>query len=122
MEPNKPCWCGSGKKYKKCHKAFDEKLHLLKMQGHIIPIPVNIDEQRYCGQDTVVQDPNESQPADAVPESLKELVGMQIVSVFPPGWKCQGCAYDKDYFRCEKKVELVGGYMLCLANIPIVTE
>ena len=37
MEPNKPCWCGSGKKYKKCHKAFDEKLHLLKMQGHIIP-------------------------------------------------------------------------------------
>lgn len=37
MEPNKPCWCGSGKKYKKCHKAFDEKLHLLQMQGHIVP-------------------------------------------------------------------------------------
>lgn len=69
-----------------------------------------------------VQDPNESQPADTVPESIKELVGMQIVSVFPSGWKCQGCAYDSDYFRCEKKVELVGGYMLCLAQIPIVTE
>ena len=37
MEPNKPCWCGSGKKYKKCHKSFDEKLHLLKMQGKIVP-------------------------------------------------------------------------------------
>ena len=37
MEPNKPCWCGSGKKYKKCHKNFDEKLHILKMQGHIVP-------------------------------------------------------------------------------------
>ena len=37
MEPNKPCWCGSGKKYKKCHMNFDEKLHLLKMQGHIVP-------------------------------------------------------------------------------------
>jgi len=22
--PNDPCWCGSGKKYKKCHKASDE--------------------------------------------------------------------------------------------------
>ena len=23
---NDACWCGSGKKYKKCHEAFDEKL------------------------------------------------------------------------------------------------
>ena len=22
--PNDPCWCGSGKKYKKCHKPIDE--------------------------------------------------------------------------------------------------
>jgi hypothetical protein len=22
---NAPCWCGSGKKYKKCHLAADEK-------------------------------------------------------------------------------------------------
>ena len=22
---NDPCWCGSGKKYKKCHLAEDEK-------------------------------------------------------------------------------------------------
>jgi preprotein translocase subunit SecA len=22
--PNEPCWCGSGKKYKKCHKPIDE--------------------------------------------------------------------------------------------------
>lgn len=59
-----------------------------------------------------------------VPESLQELVGMQIVSVFPPGHKCQGCLFDRDYFRCEKKVELVGGYMLCLAPLTnsIVTE
>ena len=79
-------------------------------------------QEHHCGQDASVQDPNESQPADAVPESLKKLVGMQIFSVMPPGWKCQGCAFDIDYFRCEKKVELVGGYMLCLAQLPIVTE
>ena len=23
---NDACWCGSGKKYKKCHSAFDERL------------------------------------------------------------------------------------------------
>lgn len=30
---NDPCWCGSGKKYKKCHEAFDTKLERLKQQG-----------------------------------------------------------------------------------------
>ena len=37
MERNEPCWCGSGKKYKKCHMAIEEKLVLLKEQGHIVP-------------------------------------------------------------------------------------
>ena len=23
-QANEPCWCGSGKKYKKCHMAEDE--------------------------------------------------------------------------------------------------
>ena len=26
LERNDPCWCGSGRKYKKCHEAFDEKI------------------------------------------------------------------------------------------------
>lgn len=34
---NDPCWCGSGKKYKACHLHLDEKLNLLKQQGHKIP-------------------------------------------------------------------------------------
>lgn len=34
---NSECWCGSGKKYKKCHSAFDEKLQEMKQQGHLIP-------------------------------------------------------------------------------------
>ena len=25
-ERNAPCWCGSGRKYKVCHAAFDDKL------------------------------------------------------------------------------------------------
>ncbi|MDO4275758.1 MAG: methionyl aminopeptidase [Eubacteriales bacterium] len=30
---NDPCWCASGKKYKKCHEAFDQKLELLRQKG-----------------------------------------------------------------------------------------
>lgn len=34
---NDECWCGSKKKYKKCHMEFDEKIDELKNQGNIIP-------------------------------------------------------------------------------------
>ena len=34
---NDACWCGSGKKYKKCHADFDEKLSELEAAGHVIP-------------------------------------------------------------------------------------
>lgn len=34
---NDPCWCGSGKKYKACHEAFDAKLAKLANEGHKIP-------------------------------------------------------------------------------------
>ena len=104
-----------------CHENVNEFVNAIKEgrsdcgQGASCPVG---------GGCATVQDQNESQPADAVPESLKELVGMQIVSAFPPGWKCQGCAFNSDYFRCEKKVELVGGTYLCLAPLPnsIATE
>lgn len=34
---NDQCWCGSGKKYKKCHMEFDERLKSLKLAGEIVP-------------------------------------------------------------------------------------
>ena len=34
---NDLCWCGSGKKYKACHEAFDEKILRFKDAGHIVP-------------------------------------------------------------------------------------
>lgn len=34
---NDACWCGSGRKYKKCHENFDHKLNLLHSQGHLVP-------------------------------------------------------------------------------------
>ena len=37
LNRNDQCWCNSGKKYKKCHLDFDEKLRELKDKGCEIP-------------------------------------------------------------------------------------
>ena len=34
---NDLCWCKSGRKYKSCHLAFDEKLARFAFEGHMIP-------------------------------------------------------------------------------------
>ena len=37
MERNELCWCGSGKKYKKCHMPIEEKMMLHAEKGEIVP-------------------------------------------------------------------------------------
>ena len=37
MGRNDRCWCGSGRKYKACHEAFDDKVLGYRMKGHMIP-------------------------------------------------------------------------------------
>lgn len=37
IDRNAPCWCGSGKKYKKCHLALDEKIKLHELKGEEVP-------------------------------------------------------------------------------------
>lgn len=37
MERNELCWCGSSKKYKRCHMAMEEKMEQLREAGHIVP-------------------------------------------------------------------------------------
>ena len=88
-----------------------------------------------------VYDPNESQPVDqddaccqarqcsrvdrdaapaASSESLKDLLDMQVVAMGKG--KCEGCPQDHYGTPCVK-VELVGGYYICLAPTPnTVTE
>ena len=34
---NNPCWCGSGRKYKVCHAAFDERIRKFADEGHTVP-------------------------------------------------------------------------------------
>ena len=37
MERNELCWCGSGKKYKKCHLAIEERNAYHEEKGEIVP-------------------------------------------------------------------------------------
>lgn len=37
LERNQVCWCGSGKKYKRCHEAFDHCIQSFEMRGSIVP-------------------------------------------------------------------------------------
>lgn len=37
IDRNAPCWCGSGKKYKKCHLDFDEKIKEYEHKGFEVP-------------------------------------------------------------------------------------
>jgi methionyl aminopeptidase len=46
LNRNDPCWCGSLKKYKKCHYDFDKKLAILKNQGKEIPLPEMIKNEQ----------------------------------------------------------------------------
>ncbi len=36
-ERNAPCWCGSGKKYKLCHAAFDDRLKKYEKEPYPLP-------------------------------------------------------------------------------------
>jgi hypothetical protein len=110
----------------------DREIPPLMMKAEHEP---SFDAPRHCGQDADMDDAccqvrssrvdHTAAPAAVkeLPDSISQLVGMQIVSAFRPGWKCEECAFSHiDFARCEKKVELVGGYYLCLAPLPIVTE
>jgi len=37
LGPNDQCWCGSGRKYKKCHMQADSRMRLLKDLGEEVP-------------------------------------------------------------------------------------
>lgn len=47
---NDPCWCGSGKKYKKCHMEQEQKLYEMSIRGIPVPVPELIKtEQQIAG-------------------------------------------------------------------------
>ena len=37
LNPNEVCWCGSGRKYKKCHMMQDDKMQILRDRRLLVP-------------------------------------------------------------------------------------
>ncbi|MBQ8971847.1 MAG: methionyl aminopeptidase [Clostridia bacterium] len=37
LNRNDVCWCGSGRKYKKCHEAFDQQIEHYRLKGFQVP-------------------------------------------------------------------------------------
>ena len=70
---NDPCWCGSGKKYKKCHEAFDAKVEMLRQKGYpvldhkLIKTPEQIEKIKASAQVNIAV-------LDYVAEHIKEGV------------------------------------------------
>ncbi len=50
IERNDPCWCGSGKKYKKCHLSIDEEKRAPPKKG--VPARMSAKERQKCRQKT----------------------------------------------------------------------
>lgn len=82
------------------------------------------------GQDATCQVGDGSAVVNEIPDSIKSLEGMQVIKVCGP--KCKDCPCGdglreypsgRDMSSCVK-IELVGGYYLCLAPLPnsVVTE
>ena len=39
LDRNAPCWCGSGLKYKQCHKNLDDRVRAAELMGREVPKP-----------------------------------------------------------------------------------
>lgn len=76
---NDACWCGSGKKYKNCHLAFDQRLENYAVMGdevpehHMIKTPAQIEGIRHAG---VIN----NQILDIVSENIKAGMTTQDIN------------------------------------------
>lgn len=102
---NDLCWCGSGKKYKKCHFEEDNKLYAYEEQGFIIPpldiikTPEQIEGIRKSGKIT-------NEILNIVGERIKEGVTTNEIDNWVSEYtiKSGGIAAPLNYFGFTKSV------------------
>lgn len=88
---NDLCWCKSGKKYKKCHEAFDDRLIKLELEGHIIP------------SRNIIKTP---QQIEAIKESCK--INIAVLDYIGDNIKAGMTTEEIDRMVYEKTTELGG--------------
>jgi methionyl aminopeptidase len=66
LKANDPCWCGSGKKFKRCHKAATDRVRPGRV-GPMRPVPAHIPRPPYAESGQPVRVPeNPVQPPDVI--------------------------------------------------------
>jgi methionyl aminopeptidase len=69
LKSNDPCWCGSGRKFKRCHKVVDTRVR----PGRVTPmrtVPAHIGRPPYADTGDVVRKP---QPHVQTPETVERM-------------------------------------------------
>lgn len=90
---------------------YNEKFNRLQELGEIIANCADIDDEvndecSHCG---------EYSESEGLHQSLKDLLGMEVIGVGGKQTRCLGCPNVHNGTDCVK-VELVGGTYLCLAK------
>ena len=103
-ERNDPCWCGSGKKYKKCHLSIDNQLEHLYNEGLEVPARAML---------------KQAEDIEAVKKSAAVNIGVldYVAERIGPGVStAQIDAWVQDY------TEAHGGIPADLAGLVMLTE
>ncbi len=69
LQANDPCWCGSGRKYKRCHKGTEGRI----VQGHVSPmrsVPDTVEKPPYADTGDVVR---WNEPRIKTPEIIERM-------------------------------------------------
>ena len=88
---NEPCWCGSGKKYKKCHEALDEKIAFFRSEGHEVP------------EHSIIKTP---QQIEAIKESCK--INIAVLDYVAENIRAWMTTQEIDDLVAQKTAELGG--------------
>jgi methionyl aminopeptidase len=70
LKANDPCWCGSGKKFKRCHKVANDRIRPGR-QSPMRPVPAEIPRPSYADSGEVVRRPEPAVKSADVIERMR---------------------------------------------------
>jgi methionyl aminopeptidase len=110
LKANDPCWCGSGKKFKRCHKTADANVRPGRI-GPIRPVPVEIPRPPYADTGKVVRRPESGVQTPDVIERMRvagwaaaEILAETAAAIAP------GVTTDELDAVCHEATIRRGGY------------
>jgi methionyl aminopeptidase len=110
LKANDPCWCGSGKKFKRCHKSADLNVRPGRVSP-MRPVPADIPRPHYADTGKVVRRPESPiQPPDVIERmrvagrAAAEILAETAAAIAP------GVTTDELDIVCHEATIRRGGY------------